>query len=126
MINLSFTLSNPFSNRYTCVYEKTGKTWMPHKFWEFGIYKNSSIIGFTFDLTMRTDHAGFGIGFELFGWRVDYQFYDSRHWNDKTECWEEQLLKFALLIHENGYDKGYDEGYESSTMSSKMNMREEE
>jgi hypothetical protein len=38
----------------------------------------------------------------------------------------EDLLKFALLIHENGYNKGYDEGYDSSTMSSKMNMREEE
>ena len=25
------------------------------------------------------------------------------HW----ECWEHQLLKFALLIHENGYNKGY-------------------
>jgi len=24
------------------------------------------------------------------------------HW----ECWEEQLLKFALLIHEEGYDDG--------------------
>ena len=23
------------------------------------------------------------------------------------ECWEEELLKFALLIHENGYNKGY-------------------
>jgi hypothetical protein len=22
------------------------------------------------------------------------------------ECWEEQLLKFALLIHEEGYDDG--------------------
>ena len=25
------------------------------------------------------------------------------------ECWEEQLLKFALAIHENGYNKGYEE-----------------
>jgi hypothetical protein len=24
-------------------------------------------------------------------------------------CWEEQLLKFALAIHEDGYNKGYDE-----------------
>jgi hypothetical protein len=42
------------------------------------------------------------------------------------ECWEQQLLKFALLIHENGYNEGYNEGYDSSTMSSKMNMWEEE
>jgi hypothetical protein len=46
------------------------------------------------------------------------------------ECWEEQLLKFALAIHEGGYNKGYDrgyeEGYESSIVSSRMNTREEE
>jgi flagellar biosynthesis/type III secretory pathway protein FliH len=46
------------------------------------------------------------------------------------ECWEEQLLKFALAIHEDGYNKGYDrgyeEGYESSIVSSRMNTREEE
>jgi len=48
---------------------------------------------------------------------------DENYW----DCEEEQLLKFALLIYENGYNKGYnegyDEGYDSSTMSSKMNMR---
>ena len=30
------------------------------------------------------------------------------------ECWEDQLLKFALLIHENGYNKGYDDSKSSS------------
>jgi hypothetical protein len=29
---------------------------------------------------------------------------------DYWECWEEQLLKFALTIHEMGYNKGYDDG----------------
>ena len=27
------------------------------------------------------------------------------------ECWEEQLLKFALAIHEDGYNKGYEEAW---------------
>ena len=31
------------------------------------------------------------------------------------QFWEEQLLKFALLIHENGYNKGYNEGYKSGS-----------
>ena len=30
------------------------------------------------------------------------------------ECGEEQLLKFALLIHEHGYNKGYDDSKSSS------------
>jgi hypothetical protein len=37
------------------------------------------------------------------------------------ECWEDQLLKFALAIHEDGYNKGYDEGWRSSDVSTEMN-----
>lgn len=34
--------------------------------------------------------------------------------NDKLwMSWEEQLLKFALAIHEDGYNKGYDDGVNS-------------
>jgi len=87
MIYLSFSLANPFLHRFTVVYETSGKTWMPHKFQDFTICKNSSIIGFTFDFTMRQDHAGFGFEFELFGWNIDYRFYDSRHWDNKNNCW---------------------------------------
>jgi hypothetical protein len=43
-------------------------------------------------------------------------------------CWKAdtlQLLKFALAIHENGYNKGYDrgceDGYESAKVSNEMN-----
>ena len=28
------------------------------------------------------------------------------------ECWEEQLLKFAQAIYENGYNNGHDDGWE--------------
>ena len=31
----------------------------------------------------------------------------SNYW----DCWEEQLLKFALTMHEDGYKDGYDRGY---------------
>jgi hypothetical protein len=88
MIYLSFSLSNPFSNRYSCVYEKTGKTWNPHKFWDLTICKKSSIIGFTFDFNIRQDHAGSGLEIEFFGWSIDYRFYDDRHWDYKNGCWE--------------------------------------
>jgi len=88
MIYLSLSLSNPFSNRYSVVYVKTGKTWNPHKFWDLSIRKQSSIIGFTFDFTMRQDHAGFSLEIELFGWSIEYRFYDNRHWDYKNGCWE--------------------------------------
>ena len=88
MIYLSLSLSNPFSNRYSVVYDKTGKTWNPHKFWDLSICKRSSIIGFTFDFTTRQDHAGFSLEIELFGWSIEYRFYDNRHWDYKNGCWE--------------------------------------
>ena len=88
MIYLSLSLSNPFSNRYSVVYGKTGKTWNPHKFWDLSICKQSSIIGFTFDFTTRQDHAGFSLEIELFGWGIEYRFYDNRHWDYKNGCWE--------------------------------------
>jgi hypothetical protein len=88
MIFLSLSLSNPFSNRYSVVYEKTGKTWNPHKFWDLSICKKSSIIGFAFDFTMRQDHAGFSLEIELFGWSIEYSFYDNRHWDYENGCWE--------------------------------------
>jgi flagellar biosynthesis/type III secretory pathway protein FliH len=38
---------------------------------------------------------------------------------------KEDLLEFALAIHENGYNKGYDrgceDGYESAKVSTEMN-----
>ena len=37
------------------------------------------------------------------------------------ECWEDQLFKFALAIHEDGYNKGYDDGWEGSKVSTEIN-----
>ena len=39
-------------------------------------------------------------------------------------CFEEELVKFALAIHEDGYNKGYNEGWESSDVSTEMNRME--
>lgn len=90
MIYLGFELSNPFIDRYSCVYEKTGKTWNPNKFWDLTIVKNSSIIGFTFSWTIREDHAGISFDISLFGWNLDFHFYDQRHWNHESNWWHLQ------------------------------------
>ena len=88
MIYLSFVITNPFSPSFSKVYETSGKTWMPHRFWEFGVYKTNAIIRCIIDFTIRQDHAGFGMELDLFGWGVEFRVYDSRHWNVETECWE--------------------------------------
>jgi hypothetical protein len=45
-------------------------------------------------------------------------------WRVHWRCWEEQLLKFALTIHEDGYNKGYDDGWEGSKVSTEMGTME--
>jgi hypothetical protein len=37
------------------------------------------------------------------------------------QFWEEQLIEFALKIHEMGYNDGYDEGWESRAESEYTN-----
>lgn len=94
MIYLSFDIKNPFSTKFSSFgYTKCGKTWMPHKFWEFEVYKTNSIIRFILDFTIRQDHAGtrfstFGIELCLFGWDFEFRVYDNRHWNYENNCWE--------------------------------------
>ena len=88
MIHLAFVLVNPFSERFSSVYNKTGKTWIPHRFWEFGVYKTNAIIRCILDFTIRQDHAGFCIELDLFGWGVEFRIYDSRHWDYENDCWK--------------------------------------
>ncbi len=79
MIKFTFDISNPFSDRFNCVYTKGGKTWFAHKFWEFGIYETNTIISLNFSIGVREDHTGFHFDCSLFGWNMDFDFYDSRH-----------------------------------------------
>lgn len=90
MINFSFNLVNPFSDpsKFKTVYTTSSKTWNPHKFWDFSICKDSSIIRLTFDFTIKEDHAGFGFDFAILGWGIDFRFYDHRHWDYENNCWE--------------------------------------
>jgi hypothetical protein len=88
MINFYFVLSNPFSERFGVVYEKSGKTWMPHKFWEFSVHKDNSILKSLFEFSVRQDHAGLNFEFGILGWGVNFVLYDHRNWDDKNNCWE--------------------------------------
>jgi hypothetical protein len=47
-----------------------------------------------FDFEMRwnrkTDHAGFEFGIGILGYGIHFRIYDTRHWNDFDNCWEEK------------------------------------
>lgn len=86
MINLSFNLRNPFSNRW-----KSIKCWdkklSKNKHCELQIDKTSDIISFDLRYTIRQDHAGFFITLGLFGYEAIFNIYDVRHWNRKENRW---------------------------------------
>ena len=44
--------------------------------------------------------------------------------SDYWECWEDQLLKFARIIHTEGFREGIDEGYEIGKSASYRNPME--
>jgi len=83
MLYFGFALRNPFVRRHEIV-----KTWVipvsENKTVEVGYYRNNSIIGGSFGITgFKRDHSGFHFDFELFGYQLDFIFYDNRHYEDR-------------------------------------------
>lgn len=87
MISISFNIRNPFSDRWKCLYTKSGETPFKHKFWEFQADKTSDILGFEFRFTTRQDHAGLFVSLALFGYDIIFNIYDNRHWNYEENRW---------------------------------------
>jgi hypothetical protein len=88
MINLEFSISNPFSNRWDTLFFKNG-TLPKHKAWEFNGYRTNQIIDVEFKLTFKGDHAGLKTMFGLFGFNLEFSVYDTRHWNyEKNRFYE--------------------------------------
>ena len=87
MISLNFNLRNPWSNRFKNVWSKVYATPFKHKFIELELYKDSFIVSFNFNWTIRQSHAGLDLELGLFGYDVHFQFYDNRHWNTEEGRW---------------------------------------
>jgi hypothetical protein len=86
MINFNFILSNPFSRRFNIIFSKSGKL-SKFKAWEFNTYVTSAFVVVVFNSSIRTDHAGIDLELGLFGYQVELKFYDTRHWDSKTNTW---------------------------------------
>lgn len=87
MINFGFNIRNPFSDRWKCIYVRSGVTPFKNKFWEFQFDECDDIVGFEFRLTTRQDHAGLFLTASLLGYEVIFNFYDNRHWNSEEGRW---------------------------------------
>ena len=83
MIYIGFALTNPFSRRWSMIKEKMF-TISKNKTLEIGLQKNHCIVEFSFRIDdFKQNHAGFGFDFGLFGYSIDFSFYDNRHYDDK-------------------------------------------
>ena len=87
MINLNFSINNPFSERFNIV-AASGGLITDHKAWEANIYCTANIVKLTLVYSIKQDHAGLGIEFGLFGYECEFRIYDTRHWDNDNKCWE--------------------------------------
>ena len=83
MINLRFSITNPWWDRFETVYWKAGKTPFQNKFYECQVMKSDDIVAFELRVNARCDHAGVDLWLGLFGYSVNLNFYDNRHWDHK-------------------------------------------
>jgi len=81
MINFKFTVTNPYTDRFECLYINSGKIPIKNKFWEIQIMKTDDIVSIDLQITHRTDHPGLSLDLALFGYSITLQIYDNRHWN---------------------------------------------
>jgi len=87
MISLNFNLRNPWTNEFKNLWCKSYVTPFKHKFIELEFLKDSTVVSFMFNWTIRQSHAGLGIVLGLFGYNVHFNFYDNRHWNVEEGRW---------------------------------------
>jgi hypothetical protein len=87
MINLNFTISNPWSNRWDILWSNR-KLIGKNKAIEFNGYRTNHIINIDFSFKPAGDHGGARIMLGLFGFDVELYFYDTRHWDYETNTWE--------------------------------------
>ncbi len=82
MINVSFGLRNPFSDRWDNIHNRSKV--LGKKAVEFEVYRDTTIVSFAFRWNIRQDHAGMNLELGLFGYTVSAQYYDTRHWNEEA------------------------------------------
>ena len=86
MIYFSFTIQNPWSNKFKNLFCKTGRL-TKNKFWEVGLYKDAVLFRLRVEINFRKDHGGVDIEIGFMGYSIGVQIYDTRHWNYEKDTW---------------------------------------
>ena len=88
MIDLSFTISNPWSKTWRPLWSRSYNTPFKNKHIEIETMRDNTIASFEFKITANQSHAGLYLGLSLLGHRINFTFYDSRHWDYTHNRWE--------------------------------------
>jgi hypothetical protein len=86
MISLNFNLRNPYSQTFKNLWNHM---WYicKNKYAELEFYRDSSLLAFNFNWTIRQSHAGLDVELGLFGYCIHFNIYDNRHWNYTEGRW---------------------------------------
>jgi hypothetical protein len=87
MISINFSIRNPRSNEFSNLWNRAYCTPFKNKFIELEVTKDSVLVSFMFNWTVRQSHAGVDLGLGMFGYNIHCQFYDNRHWNHTEGRW---------------------------------------
>ena len=87
MFSLNFNIRNPWSNTFNNLWSRAYTTPFKNKFIELEVTQDFTLISFMFNWTVRQSHAGLDLELGLFGYCVHFNFYDIRHWDNKTKGW---------------------------------------
>ena len=67
-------------------------------------FSNYSLISIEFDCSLRArDHAGIRFKINIGGLELEINFYDSRHWDHKNNCWEEKTENEMIKNNFDGF-----------------------
>lgn len=81
MMYFGFSIANPWCNRWKNVWCRDYKLPIKNKFLELEVFKDSTIVSFSFRLATKQSHGGVMIDAGLLGYSFLFNLYDSRHWN---------------------------------------------
>ena len=87
MLNISFKINNPFTDRFANLFNRSGRL-SKNKAWELEILEVNSLLNFELQYNIRRDHAGLRFEFGVLGYELGFAIYDTRHWDHKNHCWE--------------------------------------
>jgi hypothetical protein len=84
MIYIAFALRNPWLNRHETIVNKEIAV-TKNKTIEVALYRNTCLFEFGFGISsFKQDHAGFNFNIGFFGYDFDFNFYDNRHYDERT------------------------------------------